>query len=154
NELAYRFGRFQRLLVDIDATRHRVVLAQHVAQTANAQLPGALEGVILAARGPQGRMRLLHRLRDNFPLWYVKILALVRVDLLRPDVGEHGQGLFPDASGVFEVDPEGRDLIGVPRAAHAHIDTATAEDVESGSLRRDVQGMVHRQQDDAEAQAH
>src|SRR5262249_4330187 len=48
----------------------------------------------------------------------------------------------------------GCNLVGIARAAHAHIDTPAAEDVESGRLGSHVQGMVHGQQDDAEAQAH
>src|SRR5262249_61747628 len=50
DELAHGLRGLQRLFVDIDAARHSVVLAEHVAQAANPQFPGALEGVILATR--------------------------------------------------------------------------------------------------------
>src|SRR5262249_12302273 len=76
-ELTHGFCGSQRLLVDIDTARHSVVLAEHVAQAADPQFPGALEGVILAARGPQWRMRLLEGFGDDLPFRHVEILALV-----------------------------------------------------------------------------
>src|SRR4030095_2306407 len=71
DELANRLGIFERFFVGVDATLHSIILAQHVAQAANPQFPGTLERVILAARGPQWRMRLLEGVGDDLPLWYV-----------------------------------------------------------------------------------
>jgi len=77
DELPNRFGAFQGFLVDIDTARHRVVLAQHVAQAANPQFSGALKGIILAARGPQWRVRFLEGFGDDLAFRHVKILTLV-----------------------------------------------------------------------------
>src|SRR4029453_4035523 len=99
-------------------------------------------------------MGLLEGFGDDLPFWHIKILALVRVDLLRPDVREHRERLLPDPPGVFELDPEGGKLVRVAGAADTYVDTAAAQDIQGGRLGRHVQGMVHWQQDDTEAQTH
>ena len=119
------WGRLQRFLIQRHELPHAIRAAFAAEQSTHTEVSGQARRLIAAARRPQRRIRALHRLWQNLARGNLKVLALIRHSLLRPDARQHVGKLKPHASRIAQVRSIRDKLVGIASAAKAHVHSPT-----------------------------
>ena len=98
-------------------------------------------------------MRLLQRLRHDVAGGEAPVLPVVLDFVLRPELREQAHGLLPHRARVLGRDIEPTELAVRRPATGPELQAAVAQQVEDGRALGDPDGVIHREQHDAVADA-
>jgi hypothetical protein len=108
---------------------HTIRAAFAAEQPAHSQAPRQARRLVTAAGGPQRRVRLLQRFRENLTARKLVVLPVVRDLLLGPDARQHIGEFLPHAAGVVEVGPVRGQLVGITGPAEADVYAPMAQNI-------------------------